>query len=361
MVVGVVVAQVGAVVLGIVGATQAEALTWLLTVIVAADGKRDVVAPVELLVQADITSQAERAVFRQSVVLRAVDDGLAPGGVLAAAVAVAVGIVQVKIAPQRDGLLNVYPVGDAEAEVLLLAPRLRAAQDVAPRSERLGGASRLIGVVAPVEGGVQALFPAFVLVFRLYVHACLLGGALSLRHVAGAPVAVAARPAVLVDVVGVAEERHARVVVVVETEQPGHVAVVGAAARLGVGHVAAVVFALQLHVHHVVLLLHVVTNQLALLGALVEDLQLLHGVVGQVVEHDLILALEEVLAVQRQVVHLLAVDVDVAVFLQFCTRHLTDESVEHRAFGQVEGRGVVDQRVTAIGQLDLRARDDHAV
>ncbi len=77
--------------------------------------------------------------------------------------------------------------------------------------------------------------------------------------------------------------------------------------------------------------------------------------------HHLVLAFEEVLAVERQVVHLLAVDVDVAVLLQLGAGHLANEAVEHRAFGHVEGRCVVDQRVAAIGQLHLRAGDDYAV
>ena len=150
-------------------------------------------------------------------------------------------------------------------------------------------------------------------------------------------------------------------VVIVEAEESGQITVVCADASFYVTHEAAIVLTLQLHVHHVVLLLHVVAYELALLRALVEDLQFLHGVVGQIVEHHLVLSLEEVFAVQREVVHLLAVDVDVAVVLQLCTWHLADKTVEHRAFWQVEGRSIINQRVAAIGKLHFGARDDDTV
>ena len=118
-------------------------------------------------------------------------------------------------------------------------------------------------------------------------------------------------------------------VVVIEAEQTGQITIVGTQAALDITHDAAVVFAFQLYVHHVVFFLHVVAYQFALLGALVEDLQLLDGVVGQVVEHHLVLAFEEVLAVEGEVIDLLTIDIDVTIVLQLSTRHLTDKSVEH--------------------------------
>ena len=137
-------------------------------------------------------------------------------------------------------------------------------------------------------------------------------------------------------------------VVVVKGKEARHVAVVGAGACLGVAHESAVIFALQLHVHHVVLALHVVPDHLALSGRLVIDLQFLHGEVGQIVEHHFVLTAEEVLAVQHQVVHLATVDVDVAIVLQLGPLHLTDEPVEHRALGQVEGIGIESDGVATI-------------
>ena len=146
---------------------------------------------------------------------------------------------------------------------------------------------------------------------------------------------------------------------VVESEEAAQIAVVGAQSALDVGQQSAVVLALQLHVHDVVLLRCFLALPFTLFRRLVVDLHILHRVVRQVVEHHLVVALEKVLAVERQVVHLLAVDVDVAVVLQLGARHLAHQSVEHGTLGQVERCGVVDHRIAAIGNFYFRARDDH--
>ena len=91
------------------------------------------------------------------------------------------------------------------------------------------------------------------------------------------------------------------------------------------------------------------------------DLHLLHGVRRQVVEHLPVVALEEVRAVQCQVVHLAPVHVNLAVLLQFHPRHLPDQLVEHRPFGQVERIGIIDQRVSLVGHPDLRGLHHHLV
>ena len=149
-------------------------------------------------------------------------------------------------------------------------------------------------------------------------------------------------------------------VVIVEAEQASHVTFVGTIPAFDITHQTTIVFALQLHIHHVVLLLYVMANEFTLLGTLVKDFQFLHGVVGQVVEHYLVLSLKEVLTVQREVVHLFAVDIDVSVVLEFGTGHLTNQSVEHRTFWQVKGGGIIHQCVATIGQFYFRARDDYS-
>ena len=116
-----------------------------------------------------------------------------------------------------------------------------------------------------------------------------------------------------------------------------------------------------MHVHRVFLLFFVTTQKLTLGRAFVEYLHVLDGVVGQVFEHHLVLALEEVGAVQRQVLHLLAVDVNLAVLLQFHARQLLDESVEHRALGNVEGVSIENDGVAFVHHLYLCGLDDHFV
>ena len=222
---------------------------------------------------------------------------------------------------------------------------------------------RLLPVVgiAPLHRSVDNREVLLVRVFRLEVQTGHLCAEQSFRQVVGIPVALAARLSVLVDIVEVAEGREHRVVVEVHAEEPPQVAVFRTQASLGVGQDVAVELAFQVDVHHIVFLLYVAADTFAQPGRLVVYLQVLHRIVGQVVEHELVLAAEEVLSVQEQVVDALSVDVDVAVLLQLGTRELSYQSVEHRTFGQVEGSGIVDDGVAAILYLHLGARNDHAV
>ena len=147
---------------------------------------------------------------------------------------------------------------------------------------------------------------------------------------------------------------------VVESEETSEVAVVGAQSPFDVRKHATVVLAFQFHVHDIVLLRRFLTLPFALFRRLVVDLHILYRVVRQVVEHHFVVAFEEVLAVERQVVHLLAINIDVAVIFQLGTRHLTNEAVEHGAFRQVESSGVVDHRVATIGNFYFRSRHDNS-
>ena len=98
-----------------------------------------------------------------------------------------------------------------------------------------------------------------------------------------------------------------------------------------------------------------------LVGCLVIHLNLLHRVVRQVLQHQLVLPPKEVLAVQQQVLHFLAVDENLTLLVQLRAGHLTDERVEHRAVGHVEGIGIIHQRIAAIIHLYLRCRHHHLV
>ena len=91
----------------------------------------------------------------------------------------------------------------------------------------------------------------------------------------------------------------------------------------------------------------------------VVDGDVLDGVGGQVLEHELAVVAEELLAVEQQVVHELAFVVDASVRLHLHARQLTDECVEHGTFGQDEGVGVVDDGVALVVELYLRGGDGH--
>ena len=99
----------------------------------------------------------------------------------------------------------------------------------------------------------------------------------------------------------------------------------------------------------------------SLIGCLVIHLYLLHRVVWQVLQHQLVLATEEVLAVEQQVFHLSAIDEYLALFRQFRARHLLNQCVEHRAVGHVEGIGIIDKRIATIVHFHFRSCHHHLI
>ena len=121
-------------------------------------------------------------------------------------------------------------------------------------------------------------------------------------------------------------------VVVIQSEGLCHPSVLRTSASLGVSYISPCVFPLQGNVHYVVLLLHLRTQYSVLLCVFVEHFEVFHGEVGQVFQHDFVLSLEEILAVEGQVVNLFAVDVYVTVVFQLRSGQLADKPVEHRAF-----------------------------
>ena len=200
------------------------------------------------------------------------------------------------------------------------------------------------------------------------------GGRASVLPRVVAPVAALGGSPLLVDVVGVAHQSHAGVVGESGGKEAGHVAVGlrsplsiktfgsgDAAASLEVAHVANAVLALQLHVHHILLLLHVAAQELATLGGLVEHLHLLHRVVGQILQHHLVLSLEKVFSVQGQIIDLTPIHLDFAIVVQFHPVHLTEQAIEHGAFGHIEGIGIIDEGVATVGNAHLCGLDHHFV
>ena len=146
-----------------------------------------------------------------------------------------------------------------------------------------------------------------------------------------------------------------------QPKQAGQPPLLRASTHFDVSREAHGVLAFQHHVHHIVLLIGIVAQELAHVRAFVVHLDVLHRVVRQVVEHHPVVALEEVGAVQRQVIHAPPVHQYLAVVLQRHARQLTDKSVEHRPLRHVEGIGVIHQRVAVPHQLHLRGRHHHLV
>ena len=116
---------------------------------------------------------------------------------------------------------------------------------------------------------------------------------------------------------------------------------------------------LQVHVHHELLLFHLCVQRTVQVGVLVIHLDVLHRVVRQVLHQHLRVAPHKRARSELQLVNLPAVDEYLTVFIDGHAGHLVDKVIEHRAVGQFERRGIIDDGVAPVVHLHLRGRHCH--
>ena len=209
------------------------------------------------------------------------------------------------------------------------------------------------------DDGITVHLIPRVLLFHEIFHASLSLRLLSRRHLVGRPSGGLTRSAGVVKVVEIAKEGDARVIGEAQGEEAGQITVMSTAAHLGIGYPSDVVLLLQVYIHHEGLVAKLLVDHLSAQTRLVIDLHILHHVGGQIVEHDLAVLGEEVLTVEEQTLHIFAVDIDAAVVLQFHAGQLTDKSIKHAAFGELERVGVEHEGVAFVVELHLRGLDHH--
>ena len=175
-------------------------------------------------------------------------------------------------------------------------------------------------------------------------------------HLVGVQSATVPPAGVLVLVVHVAHHHQAHLV----GEAAGHaargVAVLGTAGQVEVGHVAAVHTFLNSKVEHGLLIAVLNAGDAGLVALLVVELHVLDDVHGQVLQRRLDVAEHELLAVEQNLLHLLAVHGDVAVLVDLGARHALDQLLDGRALGRSVGFGVEHQRVLAHNDLGCTPR-----
>ena len=118
------------------------------------------------------------------------------------------------------------------------------------------------------------------------------------------------------------------------------------------------IFFLEIDIHHIrLVVLTLLTKEFAVLAVLIVYLYLLDGIGGKILQHDLLVASEEILAVEQQILNKLAVVIDASIFLDFHTRHLSDQGIKHTALCQNKGIGVIDNRISLMIKLHLTSYD----
>ena len=138
-----------------------------------------------------------------------------------------------------------------------------------------------------------------VLVIHIQVYANPFGGKLSCLS-GSRPVAIPVWFVSLVYIVCIAENAQARVVGETEVEGAGQPAVARSAGKLRIANHACLIVTFQHHIHHIVFMQGA---GMFLFVLFLIELQFLNHIIGQVVEHDAVVASEEFLSVEQQVVH----------------------------------------------------------
>ena len=160
------------------------------------------------------------------------------------------------------------------------------------------------------------LLPFVLLVLGGIFHSGILVGYLSVPTLIGTPFVVELHLRLLADVVHFAVDAQSRQNSIAEKKCLTIVALFVAATSLDISHITPIIFFLQIHVHDVIRFVDFTTGIAAFLRQLVINLYILYGIVRQVVEHDFIVALEEVLAIKCQVVNFPSVDKYLAIAFQ---------------------------------------------
>ena len=137
------------------------------------------------------------------------------------------------------------------------------------------------------------------------------------------------------------------------------IAILSTIAHLGIADISFGVLFFQIHVHHIPLVAHVALHDARGDTSLVIDLDFAHRVGRQVLQRHLRTAAEEVASVHEQALDFLAVHENLSVLRQLRPRQPAHQRVEHRALGQIEGVGVIDNRVAPHHHLDFRRLHGH--
>ena len=163
---------------------------------------------------------------------------------------------------------------------------------------------------------------------------------------------------ILLLIVEVSKEHDARLVGKTAGHAARGIALLRAAGKVEIGHISSVHAFLDAEVEHGLLLSVFDAGDACLVALLVVELQVLDDAHGDVLQGSLHVAEHELLAVEQYLLHLLAVDGDVAILVYFCTGNTLDEFLDGRALRRAEGLGVIHDGVLSHDDLCGPSGDD---
>ena len=125
----------------------------------------------------------------------------------------------------------------------------------------------------------------------------------------------------------------------------------GAATQVEVGHVATVHTFLNREVEHGFFLTILDSGDTRLIALLIVELHVLDDAHGDILQRRLYIAQHKLLTIQQNLFHLLTVDGDVAIFINFGTWNALNQLFDRRTLGGAVGFGVIQDGVLLHNHL----------
>ena len=194
-------------------------------------------------------------------------------------------------------------------------------------------------VPAHAEVGLQ---PVFLLVVQVYARH--LRGVQSLSSASEAA-ASATRESHIVDIIGIGHRKDFQITTLVTAKESSGITVMRTSCEVDIEHRPSVHTPSDAEVEYRLLLAVLDAAHPTEVALHVVGIHAFHDRGRQVLHRRLRIARHELLAVDEDFLHLLAVDGNLSVVAHLCTRQLSYQFLHHRAFRCTEGVGIIDERV----------------
>ena len=136
------------------------------------------------------------------------------------------------------------------------------------------------------------------------------------------------------------------------------IAVLRTACEVEIGHIATVHTFLDGEVEHRLLVAVLDTRDAGLVALLIIELHILDNRDGQILQRRLCVAEHKLLTIDKDFLHLLAINGDITVFIDLRTRHTLDQFLDGGALRCAVGVGVEDEGVFLDDHLCSATRDN---
>ena len=149
----------------------------------------------------------------------------------------------------------------------------------------------------------------------------------------------------IIGIVGIGHQEYLHIVFHHTSEDTACIAVLGTCGEVGIGHDTLVHACLDAEVEHRLFLTVFNTGDTGKVALLVVGLDAVDDVRGQVLHGGLRVASHELFTVNKDLLHLLAIDLDGSVVADLCTWQTAHQFFGHRSFRCTEGIGIIDKGI----------------